>query len=172
MSYSYAYNLYCIFTYTISIISTPYWGSLTCRTSAFSISPGCSLFSLTQTSDDTCNIFLQRSFRACKSFTDRSEEDSTPTLPCRSPLPLASTLFSEAISTNLWTFGFIRHESDCRPLFNSPLTLRGHVLNNLSWLMVKRRHHSSIWDSQHSKIIFKYLLWIFYLNSLSLSLGL
>ena len=35
MSYSYAYNLYCIFTYTIFIISTPSWGSLTCRTSAF-----------------------------------------------------------------------------------------------------------------------------------------
>lgn len=97
-----------------------------------SISSGCSLFSRTQTSDDIFNIFLQRSFHACKLFTDMSEEDSTPTLPCRSPLPLASTLFSEATSINLSTFGFIKHESDCRPLFNSPLTLRGHMLGNLS----------------------------------------
>lgn len=53
-------------------------------------------------------------------------------------LPFAITQLSQASSTSLLSFRFMRHESDLRQLFNSPPNLREYRLTSLSWLTVKR----------------------------------
>lgn len=146
MSYDYAYNLHFIFICAIFlIISTYYWGSLTFRTGAFPSLLVIVSFRSTQSSDNTFNTFLLRSIYTCKWISETGPKITPlqlslaggPTLTLQatlnlffgleiswsaawsqcSPLPFASTLLSQATSTNLSTFRFMRHESGLRQLF-------------------------------------------------------
>lgn len=146
MSYDYAYNLHFIFICAIFlIISTYYWGSLTFRTGAFPSLLVIVSFRSTQSSDNTFNTFLLRSIYTCKWISETGPKITPlqlslaggPTLTLQAtlnlffwpgnflkcslipvqPLPFASTLLSQATSTNLSTFRFMRHESDLRQLF-------------------------------------------------------